>query len=103
MSDLAHARAANDHLRAQLAGCEGVVGLGIARVKSGCCLKVNVSAREVVDQVPSSVDGVEVHVSLVGPITSQVRRQPALRTGSESLRPAVGRRGDHGRVGDDRP
>lgn len=72
MNDLAHARAAKDHLREQLAGCDGVVGLGIAEAGSGYCLKVNVVRDEVVELVPETVDGVEVRTVVVGPISSQI-------------------------------
>lgn len=72
MNDLARVRAAKEHLRDQLAGCDGVVGLGIAEAESGYCLKVNVVRDEVVEQVPDSVDGVEVRTFVIGPISSQI-------------------------------
>lgn len=72
MTDLPQARAAKDHLRAQLEGCDGVVGVGISRAEGGYCLKVNVVAGDVADQVPPSVDGVEVHVAVVGHIGAQL-------------------------------
>ncbi|WP_448070608.1 hypothetical protein [Georgenia yuyongxinii] len=72
MSDLPQARAAKEHLRAQLRGHDGVVGVGLSRTREGYCVKVNVSAPDIAERVPSSLDGVEVRVTVVGPISAQI-------------------------------
>jgi len=71
MSELTHARAAKKHLLAQLAGRPDVDGVGIARAGSIYRLKVNVQDPSAADQVPSSVDGIEVTVTVVGRIRPQ--------------------------------
>ncbi|WP_456844789.1 hypothetical protein [Cellulomonas sp. P5_C6] len=67
MADLEQARAAKEHLRATLKDRSDVRGIGIARSGDGYQLQVNVSGDVTVD-VPGAVDGVHVHVRVVGAV-----------------------------------
>lgn len=69
MTDLAQARAAKQHLRQALRGRSDVVGLGVSKTEDGYCVKVNVT--ELRDELPRTVDGVDVVVTVVGPIRAQ--------------------------------
>ena len=67
MADLEQARAAKERLRMTLKGRSDVRGIGIARSGDGYQLQVNVSTSTVSD-LPGDVDGVDVHVRVVGAI-----------------------------------
>lgn len=68
MSDRDAARAAKDHLRAELAPLGGVNGIGIGRRGAGYVLTVNVTEPTTSERVPGSFDGVPVEVRVVGPV-----------------------------------
>ncbi|CAM3562188.1 hypothetical protein OCAE111667_15460 [Occultella aeris] len=68
MSDLAEARAAKERLAAELGDRVGVIGVGLERVPDGYCVRVNVRDEATGEQVPATVDGVEVRVAVVGTI-----------------------------------
>jgi len=67
MADLEQARAAKERLRMTLKGRSDVRGIGIARSGDGYQLQVNVSTGPASD-LPGDVDGVDVHVRVVGAI-----------------------------------
>ena len=67
MADLQQARAAKTRLRTALSGHAGVQAVGLARVRDGYCLQVNV-ARAEDDDIPGSIDGVPVRVRIVGAV-----------------------------------
>ncbi len=67
MADLEQARAAKERLRMSLQGRPDVRGIGIARTDDGYLLQVNVSQAPASD-LPGAVDGVDVHVRVVGVI-----------------------------------
>ncbi len=74
MSDRAQARRAKEHLAEHLADHADpadIVGIGLSRAGDGYCIKVNVRTAPAADQVPASVDGVEVRVAVVGDIHAQ--------------------------------
>lgn len=71
MADLQHARAAKSRLRTALRGREGIRGIGLAHIKDGYCLQVNVTELSDGTALPPSVDGVQVLVRVVGPIHAQ--------------------------------
>ncbi|MFE6234726.1 hypothetical protein [Cellulosimicrobium sp. NPDC057862] len=83
MATLERAREAKAALRDELAGLDGVTGVGIARadasgapvrgpraqdVVDDWLLRVNVTSDEV--DVPETVDGVEVEVRVVGQVSA---------------------------------
>jgi len=68
MADLQQVRAAKARLRAQLAGRDGVGGIGITRAGDGYCLQVNVTRPADGEGLPVKVDGVDVRVRVTGPI-----------------------------------
>lgn len=70
MADLEQARAAKARLRAELAGHEGVRGIGLVRVRHGYAVRVSLLSVED-DDLPSDVDGVPVRVAVVGAIAPQ--------------------------------
>ncbi|WP_340294043.1 hypothetical protein, partial [Aquipuribacter hungaricus] len=69
MSDRDAARAAKDQLRTRLAPVLGVGGIGIGRRPDGYVVTVDVTDEAHTTQVPSSWDGVDVEVRVVGRIT----------------------------------
>lgn len=69
MSDRDAARAAKDQLRTRLAPVLGVGGIGIGRRPDGYVVTVDVADEAHTTQVPSSWDGVDVEVRVVGRIT----------------------------------
>lgn len=71
MTDLARARAAKTRLRETLRSDDGVVGVGLCRTSDGYGVKVNVRGEPSRRHVPTQVDGVEVRVDVVGPITAR--------------------------------
>jgi hypothetical protein len=71
MSDLAKARAAKEHLAAEVGDRDGVVGIGLARVPDGYCVRVNVRDARAAEQVPATVDEVAVRVIVVGTIRAE--------------------------------
>ncbi|MFC4554703.1 hypothetical protein [Georgenia faecalis] len=71
MSDLAAARAAKTRLHAELRDDDDVVGIGLRRTADGYGLKVNVSRGTARDHVPSTVEGVDVRVDVVGQVRAQ--------------------------------
>lgn len=71
MSDLAQARAAKARLREVLRDDDNVVGIGLRRTAAGYGVKVNVSSERTRSPIPQRVEGVEVQVDVVGPITAQ--------------------------------
>lgn len=66
MTDRDAARAAKQHLRARLAALDGVGGVGIGRRHGSYVVTVDVAEETVVERVPSSWDGVDVEVRVVG-------------------------------------
>lgn len=74
MSDRDTARAAKEHLRAQLAPLGGVNGVGIGRRDGSYVLTVNVTERTTSERVPGSFDGVPVEVRVVGPVRTRRAR-----------------------------
>ena len=69
MADIEQARAAKERLRTALQGRSDVRGIGIARTGSGYEIRVNVS-RDGRHDLPGMVDGVDVHVRVVGAVTA---------------------------------
>lgn len=68
MSDRAAARAAKDHLRADLSRLSGVNGLGIGRRQGQYVVTVTVTEQTVLEHVPGVYEGVVVEVRVVGQI-----------------------------------
>ncbi|WP_250445470.1 hypothetical protein [Actinotalea sp. C106] len=68
MADLDHARAAKSRLRDVLAGHDGIEGVGLAPDGDGYCVQVNIARTVVATDIPADVDGVSVHVHVVGPV-----------------------------------
>jgi hypothetical protein len=68
MADLDQARAAKDRLRSQLAGRDGIRGVGIARSPDGYEVQVNLLQESAGEHVPRQVDGVPVHTRVSGSI-----------------------------------
>lgn len=72
MADLEQARAAKSRVRAALLGHEGVEGVGLApEGTGGYCVRVNVLRAAAAREVPAAVDGVPVHVRVVGPVRAR--------------------------------
>lgn len=76
MTDRSEARAAKAHLVEMLSKHSAVNGVGMGRVGSGWVLRVNLlSADPAVRRgIPTEVDGVPVHVQVVGPVRASVVR-----------------------------
>jgi len=70
VSDRAAARAAKEHLRADLARLPGVNGVGIGRRHGEYVVTVTVTEQTVREHVPGSYDGVVVEVRVVGRIAT---------------------------------
>jgi hypothetical protein len=68
MADLTEARAAKARLRSELAGRDGVRGVGITRAANGYQVRVNLQQESDRAQVPPQVDGVPVDVRVSGRI-----------------------------------
>lgn len=68
---LDEARAAKSKALNLLRNAPAVVGVGIARLNGGYCVKVNVSQSQ--RGMPTDIDGVPVRVEVVGTL----RKQPA--------------------------
>ncbi len=66
MAELSKARAAKARLRSDLAGHDGVRGVGISRDADGYHLRVNLQRESDRDHVPGQVDGVPVDVRVTG-------------------------------------
>ncbi|MBZ2195501.1 hypothetical protein [Occultella gossypii] len=71
MSDLAQARAAKEHLAAEVGERDGVVGIGLERLPDGYGVRVNVRDAHAAEQVPATVDGVDVRIVVVGTIRAE--------------------------------
>ena len=69
MADLQQARTAKESLRRELADRGDVRGIGIAPVRGGYGLQVNVESDGT--GVPRRVDGVDVRVRVVGGVHAQ--------------------------------
>ena len=67
MADLQQARAAKALLRTALSGHAGVQTVGLARLRDGYCVQVNLAHAED-DDIPGTVDGVPVRVRVVGAV-----------------------------------
>ncbi|MFI2753811.1 hypothetical protein ACGIF2_10290 [Cellulomonas sp. P22] len=78
MADLQRAREAKDRLRSELRERPGVNGIGLTKDDDGYAVQVNVQLADDATALPSSVDGVHVHIKVTGPITPASR--PHLRT-----------------------
>ncbi len=68
MADLHEARAAKARLRSDLAGRDGVCGVGITRGSGGYPVRVNLRRESDRASVPRQVDGVPVDVRVSGAI-----------------------------------
>ena len=68
MADLDRARAAKARLRSDLAGRDGVCGVGISRGSDGYHLRVNLERESDRTGVPGQVEGVPVDVRVSGTI-----------------------------------
>lgn len=68
MADLGRARAAKARLRTDLAGRDGVCGVGISRSADGYHVQVNLERDADRPDLPRQVDGVPVDVRVSGPI-----------------------------------
>ena len=71
MVDIDRARTAKQHLRRDLDGRSGVRGIGLARGDDGYRLQVSVASPADADGLPAAVDGVAVHVRVVGAVQAQ--------------------------------
>lgn len=69
MTDRDSARAAKEHLRAELAALDGVAGVGIGRRQGGYVVTVDVAEETDGERVPTSYGGVDVEVRVVGRLT----------------------------------
>jgi hypothetical protein len=108
VTDRDSARAAKDGLRTELAPLDGVGGIGIGRRDGSYVVTVNVVDGTEVERVPSTWDGVDVEVRVVGgvsPLTGPSTSPPQpVRTGRVPAAPFTtdradgpGRRADGGR------
>ena len=68
MADLSRARAAKTRLRSDLAGRDGVCGVGLARSSDGYHVQVDLRRESDREDVPGQVDGVPVDVRVSGRI-----------------------------------
>jgi hypothetical protein len=72
MATLADARRAKERLSSRIGRHPAVNGLGITRVDGGFAVKVNLRhAPGDALALPKEIDGVRVHVDVVGPITKR--------------------------------
>ncbi|WP_426593603.1 hypothetical protein ACPPVS_17980 [Cellulomonas sp. McL0617] len=71
MASIEQARAAKEQLRTTLQGRTDVRGIGIARTGAGYEIRVNVS-RDGRHDLPAMIDGVDVHVRVVGAVHAGV-------------------------------
>lgn len=65
------AERAQQKLRARLAGCANVRGIGIAILERGFGVKVNLERADTELAIPDDVDGVPVIVAVVGVISAR--------------------------------
>lgn len=70
-ADLPRARNVKDQLAERLRAEPAVNGVGVMRRPNGWAVKVNLVHPAPQLQLPSEIDGVEVHVDVVGPIVAQ--------------------------------
>ncbi|TKR23209.1 hypothetical protein FA014_12440 [Cellulomonas hominis] len=68
MADIDRARTAKLRLRRELDGRPGVRGIGLARAEDGYHLRVSVATSADAAALPATVDGVAVHVRVVGAV-----------------------------------
>jgi hypothetical protein len=68
VTDREAARAAKEHLRADLHGLPGVGGIGIGRRRGDWVVTVTVTEQQLCEAVPGSYDGVAVEVRVSGPV-----------------------------------
>ncbi len=68
MADLHQARAAKARLRSDLAGRDGVRGVGITRDSDGYHVRVNLQRESDRQGVPAQIEGVPVDVRVSGSI-----------------------------------
>jgi hypothetical protein len=68
MADLNEARAAKARLRSDLAGRDGIRGVGIARTPDGYHVRVNLQHESDRTGVPAQIQGVPVDVRVSGSI-----------------------------------
>ena len=73
MATLEEATAAKATLRSNLGRPEWLRGVGIGKDDTGYCIKVNVASitADVEASIPREIDGVPVHVEVVGDISVQ--------------------------------
>ena len=71
-ASLDQARAAKQHAADEFSRLADVVGVGITRVADGYGVKVNLRGQPKPGvELPKQIDGVPVHVEIVGPITKR--------------------------------
>lgn len=70
-SSLDEARAAKEKLTQSVQDRADINGVGIMRDGDGYAVKVNLSEDASVETLPVEIDGVPVHVEVVGPITKR--------------------------------
>ena len=70
-ASLEEARAAKEKLTRSVLERTDVNGVGIMRDGGGYAVKVNLSEDASVETLPAEIDGVPVHVEVVGPITTR--------------------------------
>ncbi len=68
MTDRTAARAAKSALAARLSADPGVVGIGLARRRSGYVVKVDLADAGAAERVPGNVDGVSIVTEVVGTV-----------------------------------
>ena len=70
-ASLDEARAAKEKLAQSVLDRADVNGVGIMRDGAGYAVKVNLSEDASVETLPVEIDGVPIHVEVVGPITKR--------------------------------
>lgn len=70
-ASLAEARVAKEKLSKAMGARPEVNGVGITRVRKGYAVKLNLSEDMVGEQLPEEIDGVPVHIEVVGPISKR--------------------------------
>ena len=74
---LAEVRSAKEVLAKRLANVDGVVGVGITKVDGQYAVKVNLQQPlNDATVIPGDVDGVPVHLDIVGPIRARPMPEP---------------------------
>lgn len=76
MTDRSEARAAKAHLVEMLSNHSAVNGVGMGRVGTAWVLRVNLRSADPALRrgIPTEVDGVPVHVQVVGPVRAAIAR-----------------------------